>query len=80
MHLGVAYGFYTGGGLLVPRLAGDTVFLDTPSGSVRGRLGEWIELGGISTSASREASGIGSAGRSSREASRSVWLKVEALD
>jgi len=31
---------------VVPRLAGDTVFLDTATGTVRGRLGEWLEAGG----------------------------------
>lgn len=65
---------------VVPRVVGDSVLLDTASGSVRGRLGEWIELGGISTSRSREAGGIGMARRSSGETAHRVWLKVEALD
>ena len=65
---------------VVPRIAGDTVFLDTASGAVRGRLGAWIELGGTATTRTREASGVAAMSRSSTVESRRVWLKVEAID
>jgi len=65
---------------VLPRLAGDAVFLDTASGSIRTRLGEWTELGGISTERSSATGGIGAAGRASGSSSRRVWLRVEALD
>ena len=65
---------------VVPRIVGDAVILDTASGSVRTRLGEWTELGGIASERSREAAGIGGESRSRGAASRRVWLKVEALD
>jgi hypothetical protein len=65
---------------VVPRLAGDTVLLDTASGSIRTRLGEWTELGAISTERSSATGGIGAAGRASGSSSRRTWLRVEALD
>lgn len=65
---------------VVPRLVGDAVFLDTASGSVRTRLGEWTELGGAASERSRETGGIGAASRSAGSVSRRVWLRVEALD
>lgn len=47
--------------------------------SARGPLGEWFELGGIASSATRDEGGIGSAGRAQAAASRRVWVKVEEL-
>ena len=65
---------------VVPRLSGDLVHLDIGQTSTTSRLGEWVELGGISQSSARNERGIASAsGRRSSE-SRRVWVKVEALD
>lgn len=64
---------------VVPRLAGDLVFLESPGGTVQARLGEWIELGATSRNAAREGSGVASMNRSSVVESRRVWLKVEEI-
>lgn len=45
--------------------------------TVRGRLGEWIELGGTSTAAARSGSGILSSRESSATGNRRIWVKVE---
>lgn len=47
------------------------------SSTVSGRLGAWIELGGVSQSRSADASGIGSRISSTDASSRSVYVKVE---
>lgn len=47
--------------------------------TVSGRLGDWIELGGIDTSSSRQSSGILSSRESARSASRRIWVKVEEV-
>ncbi len=47
--------------------------------SVRGRLGEWIELGGASTASSRAESGTLSSGQRSVTGDRRVWVKVEEI-
>jgi type II secretory pathway component GspD/PulD (secretin) len=47
--------------------------------TVSGRLGEWIELGGASSSASRSGSGILSSRDASASSDRRVWVKVEEL-
>jgi type II secretory pathway component GspD/PulD (secretin) len=44
---------------------------------VSGKLGEWLELGGLSGSASSTQSGILSRSYSSSTDERSVWVKVE---
>jgi type II secretory pathway component GspD/PulD (secretin) len=44
-----------------------------------GRLGEWIELGGVAQSASAEGRGILSGGQSMRSDTRSVWVRVDEL-
>lgn len=45
--------------------------------TVRGRLGEWIELGGTSVSSARTERGTLSAGNRSATGDRRVWVKVE---
>jgi len=59
-----------------------------PHGSVQGqrmattvttRLGEWVEIGGTTSSAARDDRGIGSASRMRAAESRRVWVKVEEL-
>jgi type II secretory pathway component GspD/PulD (secretin) len=45
--------------------------------TVRGRLGEWIELGGASSSSSRSESGILSSRERTATGDRRVWVKVE---
>jgi len=47
--------------------------------TVSGRLGEWIDLGGASSAATRSDSGILSARQGSTSASRGIWVKVEEL-
>jgi len=47
------------------------------SSTVRGRLGEWIEIGGVDETSNGSDSGIGYSNGSSRSDSGSVWLKVE---
>ena len=76
---------------VVPRVSGENVTVDiTPqresgnsfqqvSTTVSGRLGEWFELGGAATGASRDARGIASSGNSASSGSQRVWLKVEEL-
>lgn len=82
----------TGNGFeAVPRLAGDTLFIDIApqkesfdrqariATTLSGRLGEWIEVGGASSSAARDQRGIAAGGRSQSSETRRVWLKVEEL-
>ncbi len=86
---------------VVPRLAGDTVFLDIApqreafasgrqgaagvvhgqraASSVRGRLGEWFELGGTSGASTRDERGILSSRDASASDSRRIWVKVEEV-
>lgn len=47
---------------------------------VSGRLGQWLPIGVVSQSASRQDSGIGSRGQSGQSTSTQLFLKVEALD
>ena len=53
--------------------------IDTQSinSTVRGELGEWIEIGGANESGRGSDSGIGYSNRSERSDVRSVWLKVD---
>jgi hypothetical protein len=74
---------------VVPRLAGSQVFLDIApqrenlEGSRRAattistRLGEWTEIGGITSGSARDERGIASSNRSSASESRRIWVKVE---
>ena len=75
----------------VPRLSGDTVMVDIApqkesfdrqqrmATTVSARLGEWFEVGGALSSASRGDRGIASSRRSGAAETRRVWLKVEEL-
>lgn len=47
--------------------------------TVRGRLGEWIELGGASSSSSRSESAILSSRERTTTGDRRVWVKVEEI-
>lgn len=47
--------------------------------TVSGRLGEWIDLGGASTSSARSGSGILSSGEAPTAGTSSTWVKVEEL-
>jgi hypothetical protein len=50
------------------------------STTVNARLGEWIELAGVAEAGARDERGILSANSRRTSTSRSVWVKVEALD
>ena len=76
----------------VPRIAGDTVFLDispqreSASGELQraattasGRLGEWFEIAGVAGSAIRDDRAILSGTRSRASDTRRIWVKVEEL-
>jgi hypothetical protein len=76
----------------VPRLAGgDTVIVEIApqretrdqhqriATTVSARLGEWFEIGGAASDATREDRGIASASRSRSSEARRVWLKIEEL-
>jgi len=81
--------------IAVPRLSGSNVTLDLyaqqeryvrgaiqgqrAATTVAGRLGEWIELGGTSTSAASSGSGTLSSRDSARSSDRRMWLMVEEL-
>ncbi len=47
--------------------------------TVSGRLGEWIDLGGTSSSSARSGSGILSAGESRASGTSSTWVNVKEL-
>ena len=76
---------------VVPRLSGESVTVDIApqreSGdsfqqiatTVSARLGEWFEVGGTATNASRDARGILSSSSSASAEGRRVWLKVEEI-
>lgn len=75
----------------VPRLSGDTVFVDIApqresferqqrmASTVSARLGEWFEVGGAVSAAGRHERAIASRSTSRSSESRRVWLKVEEL-
>jgi type II secretory pathway component GspD/PulD (secretin) len=64
------------------RPAGASGRIDTQHAAttVRARLGEWVELGGIDSSGSGSQGGLGYANRSQERASQQIRLKVECLD
>jgi type II secretory pathway component GspD/PulD (secretin) len=82
------------GFMVTPRINGDQVVLDISqqdervagggiqtqslNTQVMGRLGSWIQLGGISESSSRTDRGILSQQRQTSGSELSVWVKVEA--
>ena len=47
--------------------------------TVSGRLGEWIDLGGASSTSSRSDSGILSSRERTTTGNRGIWVKVEEL-
>jgi len=47
--------------------------------SVSGRLGEWIDVGGVSSASARTDSGILSSGERTAAGNRGIWVKVEEL-
>jgi Bacterial type II/III secretion system short domain len=59
------------------RITGGAVQSQRLSTQVTGRLGEWIELGGISESGSSSSGGTLERQYSTLSHSRSVWIKVE---
>lgn len=76
----------------VPRLAGgDAVIVEIApqremrdqhqriATTVSARLGEWFEIGGAASEASREDRGLASASRSRSSEAGRVWLKIEEL-
>jgi type II secretory pathway component GspD/PulD (secretin) len=56
--------------------------IDTQSAGtvVRGRLGEWVELGGVDTSGSNREGGLGQSVNSQQSNIRDIRVKVECLD
>jgi hypothetical protein len=91
----VDYRNLASGFLVTPRLNRDGVVLDIAqqaqrvnNGSIEtqqlktqaaGKLGEWIQLGGIEESSSSQQSGVLSRRQSTLSDARSVWVKVEAV-
>ncbi|MGE5638590.1 MAG: secretin N-terminal domain-containing protein [Clostridia bacterium] len=62
------------------RLSGaGTVESQRVATAASGRLGEWFELGGISTAGARDERGLASSSLGSGADSRRVWVKVEEL-
>ena len=47
---------------------------------VRGRLGEWVELGGVDTSSSNRQGGLGRSASSQGSSKRGIQVKVDCLD
>jgi hypothetical protein len=60
--------------------AGGRIDTQRASTTVRARLGEWIDLGGIDTAGSGSQSGLGYSNRSRQLASQGIRVKVECLD
>lgn len=61
-------------------LAGNAVERAQLSTTVRGRLGEWIAVGGADARDEARSTGIAGTSSSAQSTQRGVWLKVEALD
>jgi len=64
------------------RIAGAGGRIDTRhvATTVRARLGEWVELGGIDTSGAGSRTGLGYGARNQELATQQIRLKVECLD
>jgi hypothetical protein len=89
-----SYHSLSSGFMVTPRVRGERVVLEieqhdeqlngsdidsqTLATQVSGRLGEWIQLGGISEAAVAERSGILERQYATRSEQRSIWVKVEA--
>ena len=83
----------TDGFVVTPRVSGDQVILEISQQSQKarngrienqqlqtqtsGRLGEWLNLGGVEQSSSTTQQGIGSRRYSTQTDHRSVWIKVD---
>ena len=59
---------------------GRTIATQQLQSEVSGALGQWLPIGVISQSASRQDSGIGSRGQSGQSTSTQLFIKVEALE
>jgi type II secretory pathway component GspD/PulD (secretin) len=59
--------------------AGGAVNVQRVTSTVSGRLGEWMELGGIGQDMNAQSSGILSSAQGSRQDNRRVWVKVDEL-
>ena len=55
--------------------------IDTQSANtiISGRLGEWLQIGGVSSSSSSSRSGIGSYSSSNSESEDGIWIRAELL-
>ena len=64
------------------RRAGPGARIDTQSATttVRARLGEWVDLGGIDTSGAGSRTGPGYAARNRESTSQRIRIKVECPD
>jgi type II secretory pathway component GspD/PulD (secretin) len=64
------------------RSAGTAARIDTQrvGTTVRARLGEWVDLGGIDTSGSGSRTGLGYSARNRELATQQIRVKVECLD
>jgi hypothetical protein len=58
---------------------GGTINVQGASTTVSGRLGEWMELGGMNSSSVQSSSGILSGATTQRSDNRSIWVKVDEL-
>jgi hypothetical protein len=81
------------GFVVTPRVSGDQVVLEISqraeamrNGTVEtqqlqtqatGRVGEWLALGGVSSSSTSTQRGIGTRQYSTQSDQRSIWIKVE---
>jgi type II/III secretion system protein len=72
---------------VTPRLSAERVLLDIMPVSVQtriastvsARLGEWVEIGGIVSSAQRDERGILAGRQSGRSEAQRIWVKVEEI-
>jgi hypothetical protein len=69
----------TSGFEVVPRISGDTVYMDIAGTTASGRLGEWFLLGAVAMGGSRDARGLASASQSSGGETRRVWIRVDEI-
>ena len=63
-----------------PAGAGGRIDTQRAATTVRARLGEWVELGGIDTSGAGSRTGLGYATRNQELATQQIRVKVECLD
>jgi hypothetical protein len=60
--------------------AGGRIDTQRASTTVRARLGEWVDLGGIDSAASSSQSGLGYSNRGQQVTNQGIRVKVECLD